>query len=52
MRNFQDTFETNKRSFISAFSFCMTVPLMYKDVGPIILRKFIKLPGGSMEQDQ
>ena len=27
MRNFQDTFETRKRSFISAFSICMTVPL-------------------------
>ena len=24
MRNFQDTFETRKRSFISAFSVCMT----------------------------
>ena len=28
MRNFQDTFETSKRSFIGAFSICMTVPLM------------------------
>ena len=27
MRNFQDTFETRKRSCISAFSVCMTVPL-------------------------
>ena len=27
MRNFQDTFESLKRSFISAFSICMTVPL-------------------------
>ena len=27
MRNFQDTFETRMRSFISAFSVCMTVPL-------------------------
>ena len=27
MRYFQDTFETRKRSFISAFSICMTVPL-------------------------
>ena len=27
MRNFQDTFETRKRSFISAFSICMTLPL-------------------------
>ena len=27
MRNFQDTFQTGKRSFIKAFSICMTVPL-------------------------
>ena len=27
MRNFHDTFETYKRSFICAFSICMTVPL-------------------------
>ena len=27
MRNFQDTIETHKRSFISAFSICMTVSL-------------------------
>ena len=27
LRNFQDTFETRKRSFISALSVCMTVPL-------------------------
>ena len=27
MQNFQDTFETWKQSFISAFSTCMTVPL-------------------------
>ena len=27
MLNFQDTFKTRKRSFISAFSICMTVPL-------------------------
>ena len=27
MRNFQDSFETHKQSFISAFSFYMTVPL-------------------------
>ena len=27
MQNFQDTFEPRKRSFISAFSICMTVPL-------------------------
>ena len=27
MRNFQDTFETRKRSFISAFSICVNVNL-------------------------
>ena len=27
MQNFQDTFEIRKRSFISAFSMCMTLPL-------------------------
>ena len=27
MRSFQDTFKTRKRSFINAFSICMTVPL-------------------------
>ena len=27
MRNFQDSFETRQQSFISAFSFYMTVPL-------------------------
>ena len=27
MCNFQDTFETRKRSFICDFSICMTVPL-------------------------
>ena len=29
MRNFQDTFETRKRSFICAVSICMTVPLRW-----------------------
>ena len=28
MRNFNDTFETRKRSYISAFSICMTVLLI------------------------
>ena len=27
MRNFKDTFQKRKRSFIKAFSVCMTVPL-------------------------
>ena len=30
MRNFEDVLETYKRSFISAFSICMTVPLISK----------------------
>ena len=30
MRNFQDMFETRKRSFINAFSICMTVSLKGK----------------------
>ena len=29
MRNFQDTFETRKRSFISVFSICMALPLRW-----------------------
>ena len=31
MGNFQDTFETCKRLFISAFSICMTVPLRFEN---------------------
>ena len=30
MQNFQDTFKTRKQSNISAFSFCMTVPVTQK----------------------
>ena len=30
MQKFQDTFETRKESYISAFSICMTVPLSKK----------------------
>ena len=37
MRNFQDTFETRKRSFISVFSICMTAPLR---VSSVSLSKF------------
>ena len=29
MRNFQNTFEKLKRSFVSAFAICMTVPLIF-----------------------
>ena len=32
MQNFQDTFETCKRSFIGAFRICVTVPLILKFV--------------------
>ena len=31
MQDFQDTFETRKQSFISAFSNCMTAPLSLFD---------------------
>ena len=39
MRNFQDTFETRKRPFISVFSICMTVPLNKPNLSNIILAK-------------
>ena len=42
MSNFQDTFETRKRSFISTFSICMTVPLNCY-VEPRILDSLAKL---------
>ena len=32
MRNFQDTYQTGKRSFTSAFSICMTVPLIVREM--------------------
>ena len=32
MRSFQETFETRKQSFISAFSICMALPLTKNDV--------------------
>ena len=35
MRNFQETFEIRKRSFISAFSMCRTVPLKDEDLSNI-----------------
>ena len=38
MRNFQDTFETRKRSFISAFSICMAVPLSYREFQKYLFR--------------
>ena len=33
MRNFQDPFDGYKKSFISAFSICMTVPLSHTLIG-------------------
>ena len=33
MGNCQDTFETRKRSVISAFSICMTVPFRKNETG-------------------
>ena len=35
MQNFQNTFDTRKRSSISAFSICMTVPLIEWEVKKI-----------------
>ena len=40
MRNFQGTFETGKRSFITAFSICTTVPLRSR----IFLDIFLQSP--------
>ena len=46
MPNFQDTFETRKRSFISDFSICMTVPLIEYNMRNIFLKKsWIKYGG-------
>ena len=45
MQTFQDTFETRRRSFIGAFSICMTVPLRIKSalLDPIIKITFSAL---------
>ena len=43
MRSFKDTFETRKRSFISAFSICMTVPLRH--FSSVFVRRKIELIG-------
>ena len=40
MRNFQDTFKSRKRSFISALSICITVPLTP------ILAGIVQIPQG------
>ena len=43
MRNFQDTFETRKRSFISAFSIYLTVTLRtyFHFSTPLIAERFV-----------
>ena len=41
MQIFQDFFETRKRSFISAFSICMTVPLNESQVKSICIKKYL-----------
>ena len=42
MQNFQYIFETRKRSFISAFSICMTLPLSSPKFLAILV--FFKVP--------
>ena len=42
MRDFQDTFETCKRSFINVFSICMTVPLSKKTDNLTLLSIILK----------
>ena len=42
MRNFQETFETRKQSFTSAFSICMTVPLNLRDYSDYLISNFHK----------
>ena len=43
MRNFQDTFQTRKRSLINALSICMTVPLK-SNVDKLHLDKLKNVP--------
>ena len=40
MQNFQDSFETRKRSFISAFSICMTIALSFPNI--VLARDILK----------
>ena len=47
MQNFQDTFDTRKRLFTSAFSICMTVPLVLKFT--VVLEKFKTVFGLSLK---
>ena len=54
MRNFQATFETRERSFVSAFSICMTVPLSIFDHSEAsCIGEEPKIPGaeGDIEAD-
>ena len=44
MRNFEDTFETHKRCYISAFSICMTVPVNVENgLNPGFLKETLEL---------
>ena len=43
MRNFQDTFKTRKRSFISAFSIRMIVPLINSTIYSRVIAKVFDL---------
>ena len=50
MRKFQDTFETLKRSFISALSIFMTVPFIkncYFTIGNLVFKQDIGIPIGT-----
>ena len=49
MRNFQDTFEARKQSFIGAFSICMTVPLIDKKKCCGIITLIYELPADLLE---
>ena len=40
MQNFQSHFETGKRLFISAFSICLTVPLIKIIISSPVIRTF------------
>ena len=52
MWNFQDTFETRKQSFISAFSVCMTVPLTHNEVKYIVVERFIRTLNNRIYKDK
>ena len=46
MWNVQDTFETHRRSFISDFSICMTVPLLTVPLSNLLGESTMKLGTG------